>query len=127
MKKTLKGTFVFGVNAGYFHNNDNDTDVNLSEVAEVVKSLAAGLMKESGIYISGSLQPTRVLYASEWGCPEGGEQCYEFVATANPAFVADMATWQDAFVALAKAVKTSFKQSTVMIDFVEAQCLYLAD
>lgn len=125
MKKTLKGTFVFGVNAGYFHNND--TDVNLSEVAEVVKSLAAELMKESGIYISGSLQPTRVLYASEWGCPEGGEQCYEFTSTANPAFVADMAAWQDAFVALAKATKVAFRQATVMVDFIEAQCLYLAD
>lgn len=125
MRKTIKGSFIFGVNAGYFHSND--ANINLSQVAEAIKNLAAKLMEESGIYISGSLQPTRVLYASEWGCPEGGEQCYEFVATANPAFVADMAAWQDAFVALAKAAKVAFKQATVMVDFVEAQCLYLAD
>lgn len=125
MKKTLKGSFVFGVTAGYFHNNEAQD--NISQVAEAIKDLAAGLMKESGIYISGSLQPTRVLYASEWGCPKGGEQCYEFTSTANPEFATDMVAWQDAFVALAKAVKVSFKQSTIMVDFTEAQCLYLAD
>lgn len=125
MKRTLKGSFVLGVTAGYFHNNDGDN--NLSEVAEAVKSLAAELMEESGIYISGSLKPVRVVYHDDWGCPRGGEQCYEFIATANPTFVADMAAWQDAFVALAKAIKARFQQSTIMVDFVEAQCLYLAD
>lgn len=125
MKYTVKGSFVFGVNAGYFHNNDSDND--LSQVAEIVKDLAAGLMKESGIYISGSLKPVRVVYHDDWGCPKGGEQCYEFTSTANPAFVAGMVAWQGAFIALAKATRVAFKQSTVMVDFVEAECLYLAD
>lgn len=138
MKRTIRGSFIFGVTSGYFHNNEGakTADVkaaeaealdNLGIISEAIKELALQVEKESGIYISGSLKPVSVVYHDDWGCPKGGERCYEFVATANPEFATDMVAWQDAFVALAKAVKVSFKQSTVMVDFVEAQYLYLAD
>lgn len=122
MKRTIRGSFIFGVTAGYFHDNEGaktakaEKDVKAAEaealdslgiISEAIKELALQVEKESGIYISGSLKPVSVVYHDDWGCPKGGERCYEFIATANPAFVAAMATWQGAFIALAKATRVA--------------------
>lgn len=130
MKKTKKGIVIFGIVEGYFHDNGGkqENDVNeMIELTEILKNISVEIEKETTIYISGVLTPVNVLYKTEWGCPVGGEKCYKFESTCNPAFVDSQEIWESSFLQFSQKVKKTFKQSTVTVEFVDVNLQYLTD
>lgn len=118
----MKTIITFGITEGYNHNNEQHTSIET--VCEALKVLSGKVMNETNVYVSGVVKEASVYYKTEWGCPEGGEKVFELSATHNPAFV-EKAEWKEAVVKLAKEIKKEFKQSTLTIDFIESEMIYL--
>jgi len=50
---------------------------------------AEKLSKAGEMYVGAIVTPSKTLYASEWGCPEGGEDTIVFFGLLNPKFLSD--------------------------------------
>ena len=127
MAKTIKFSVVVGVVAGYGHNNEVESDAT-EIVAKVWQKAAAEYFAATNIYVSGVVTPGKVVYHTDWGCPVGGEVVAVVSGSANPQFTEDLEAWKQAVIAVAKAVKTELKQSTISVEFQEVEdFVYLND
>jgi len=114
----------FGTVSGY--GVENAPDTSLSVVAEDIKKLA-DYNGTNPVKISGILSETRTVYATEWGCPIGGEKTFEFRGCQNPEFCEDVEAYKKAVRELARKIKKFYKQSTVTVEFCLVELDYLAD
>lgn len=116
----------FGTVAGY--NVDNNDGASIDEVGKQLQVFIAEFQKKTGIYISGTLEPTKVIYATEFGAPVGGEAAYNFNISFNPKFTTQSSLELDGIVEeFATLIKEYYKQSTVSIEASDINYFYLTD
>ena len=126
--KTLSFRIAVGVVEGYFHNVKGVAESALVyKVSELWQELAREEYNKSFIYVSAVAQPGAVIYNQEWGCPTGGESIVVLSGSANPTFVKDLDVWKNVVIELGKKLKKELKQTTLTIEFFEADLVYLTD
>ena len=124
---TVKFFATIGVVAGYGHENEVAKPAD-TIVAEAWQKAAAAVFADTGIYVSAVVEPSRVVYHTDWGCPVGGEVAATASGTANPAFIQDLADWKKAVLSVIKLIKSELQQSTVAVEFVTVDdFVYLTD
>jgi len=105
-----------GVNAGYGHSNE--VGINLDDLCELNKKLAAQVMAETGVYVSSVIGETRCCYSDDWGCPKGGEKTFSLSADCNPTY-SSLPTeeytekWKLSFLRLVELLMEELEQSAV--------------
>jgi hypothetical protein len=128
IEHSVKATAVVGINAGYGH--ANEAGVDLVKFGELVKSIADKTMDSTGIYVGGVVNPVKVLYKTDWGCPEGGEDSIRLEADCNPTYdsrPADeyVAAWKEAFIANIQALMEELDQTTVTVAYSDGEVVYI--
>ena len=114
---------TIGVTEGYFHNNENAS----LELIQILKQVCLEIEAETGIYVSFVINPCKVLYKEEWGCPKNGEDVYVISAVYNPYFKDLMETWIKSCELIQRRLKTILNQSTFTSVFREVKIRYLHD
>ncbi|MBP2143371.1 hypothetical protein J2127_000526 [Methanococcus voltae] len=123
--KTIQYAITFGINEGYFHENENVIKNNPSkEIGTVLQKLLLKTMEETDVYPSGVLQSTKCIYNTEWGCPIGGEDTFTIIGSANPKFV-NLENYKKAVIYFAELIKKEFRQKTITIEFKDVEMVYL--
>ena len=126
--KTISFRIVIGVAEGYYHNVSGVAENALVyKVATLWQKLAKEEFDKTFIYVSAVAQPGSVIYHTQWGCPTGGESVVVLSGSANPNFVKDLNKWRDTVVKLASELKKQLNQTTLTIEFFEADLVYLTD
>ena len=123
--KTLNCIIVTGVNKGYFHNNEKE--VTEKEMGILWDKIALEQFNKTNLYISAVVQKSTTVYNTEWGCPEGGEDTFNINTTANLEFIKDLDMWKQVVMECAKELKRILKQTTMTIEFKEADLIYLKE
>ena len=123
--KTLNCIIVTGVNKGYFHNNEKE--VTEKEMGILWQEIALEQFNKTNIYISAVIQKSITIYKEDWGCPKGGENTFTISLTANPEFIKDLDKWKQVAINCAKELKNILKQTTMTIEFKEADLIYLKE
>lgn len=120
--KSKKFQATIGINPGYFHNNEKYVDFEhlLSHASDLIQ-------EETGIYVSWIVYPSKTIYKTEWGCPDGGEVTYSIESTANPNFAPDMDLWIDSATRIIKYLMKELEQSTITITINEVDFIYLTN
>lgn len=121
---------TIGLISGYNYNNDEkvfELVEKLQNFPTVLNRVAEEVEKETGLYISFNIRTVTTVYKQEWGCPEGGETCYEISAIRNPMFVgADKSTdWTKSCILIADKLKTEYSQSSVTGEVYRTNMIYL--
>jgi hypothetical protein len=129
MINSLKAVLIIGVSARYNHSND---DVDMIAIGELYKKIADKAMRETGIYVSASVTPCKVLYKTKWGCPKGGENSVRFEADCNPiysdtsiSFSEYIDAWQVSVMYIVKELMIALDQNTVTMSFLENEVIYI--
>jgi hypothetical protein len=123
MNKTVSFKAICGVNEGY-DSACAEASVSLTDFAESLISAAVNVQAETGVYVSATVAPVRTTYSHDWGCPQGGERCYEIKGTLNPQF-GEPEAYKNAVLKLCKKLKEQYKQSTLSVVFTESELEYL--
>ncbi|MBO5178748.1 MAG: hypothetical protein J6B87_00150 [Clostridia bacterium] len=124
--KTIKFEAVVGIVAGYAG------EAMLAEAAKIDpnamgkawQDAAQDVMEKTGVYVSATINTSKALYATAWGCPVGGEPTYTISGSLNPRF-GEASAWKEAVLAVIRRVKEVFNQSTVTVEFWEVDQEYL--
>jgi hypothetical protein len=122
--KTIGAKINIGICEGYFHENKTE-ETNSFE--ELVKFFSLKVYNETGIYVSFVSYKTKTLYNADWGCPIGGEDTYNLETVANPQFVTNICLWKQSLLQIVRLLKRELKQSTVTVQFIEQDVLYITD
>lgn len=115
--KSLKFEAVFGVNEGYFHNNENRNI--LENISKIWQKKAKDIFEQTNIYISAVITLSKVVYHREWGCPDTGEDVIVITSSANPEFIKDIDLWKEVSIKILKDMQKELKQSRVSVNFFE--------
>ncbi|MBR1854225.1 MAG: hypothetical protein IJ794_13965 [Lachnospiraceae bacterium] len=115
---------TIGVHVGY--SADTKEPVEEQKLIRIYRRAAEAAEAVNGVYISAVLWPSRVIYKTEWGCPEEGEFTYTFVGNCNPAF-SDPETYRKALLDLTENLKRELQQSTVLLELFPSEVYYLKD
>ena len=135
MNNTIGFKITFGVNEGYFHANENTSD-NLNKVSDDIIDMISQVACEPygmgslfgqkrDIYVSGILTQANICYPSMFGCPQGGEKGFIYSGCMNPNFVDNKNSYMQAVESLAKMIKEKYKQSTLTVEFMDTEMVYL--
>lgn len=126
--KTIKFSATIGVVSGYGGPAILEQAAKISPDAMGIawQKAAAQVMEQSGVYVSATINSSKALYHTDWGCPEGGEPTYTISGSLNPKF-GEPTAWKQAVIDCIKTVKAGFKQLTVTIEFNEVDQVYLDD
>lgn len=134
MNNAVSFKITFGVNEGYFHNNENNDSILVisNDIIDMISKVASepygrGSLfgQKRDVYVSGTLTSVNICYPSMFGCPQGGEKGFIYAGCMNPAFVDNKNSYMQAVESLAKRIKEKYKQSTVTVEFVDTEMLYL--
>ncbi len=118
---TFRWTMTVGTAAGY--STEARARMPEEKLAALFQRIAAEVMAAGGAYISAVLVPSRVLYHTDWGCPEGGELTYTFSGSCNPAFAAPEA-YRRALDEVARRLQRELSQATVLLELMPAELVY---
>jgi len=82
----------------------------------------------SGILISAVLTPARVVYPTQFGCPQDGEIAVQVTGQSNPTFCSDTVAYGLAVARVCDTVRRALKQETVLLSIWSVQAVtYLRD
>ena len=115
-------TAVFGVVAGYGHNNGLPEGATADAlVAHAWRESLEAEFASSGHLVGAVVTPGRVAYPSSFGCPKDGEVVANVNGNSNPKFVPaeKLGEFRDAVVRVARATKERLGQSRVQLTFAE--------
>lgn len=126
MTNTISFRFVCGTAAGYGGDELLTHVVGYDDFCVAYLQAAQKVMEKTGVYVSASVVPSRVLYSPDWGCPTHGEPVYTVTGSLNPMF-GEATAWKQAVLMVAQALKTAFNQSTVTVEFFRCEVDYLAE
>ena len=116
--QTEEFELVMGVNAGYFHSNE--TSLNFESIYQ---EIAKDVFINSGIYISATIDKSKVIYSTDWGCPVGGEDIYIIKGTCNPAF-AELEKYKKTVRVIAESLAERLSQSTFTLTWSKVDLNY---
>ncbi len=120
----IRWTMTVGVNPGY--ELKQQKPMGFAEICTLYQKTAREVFEESGTYISAVCHESRVLYHTEWGCPEGGEYAYTFSGSCNPVF-SEKTAYLEALQQVAQGLRKKLKQATLLLEIVPAHLEYLKD
>lgn len=123
-KYSYEYIITFGTVAGY--NVDNNKKACKEEVIKSLMDIAIDIEQVTNIYLNGLLSDSTAIYKTEWGCPQNGEEIYEYKILTNPLFVRNSKEQIDQAVHLfANKVKYLYNQESVTYTChrVEHECL----
>ena len=119
--KSVKAIINIGYNEGYGKNDK----MTLDEFSLFLQDFIANNYESIGEYISFIVTPAMTVYNTDWGCHNGGEPMMLLTASANPQFVKNIDLWKIHVEEYARMLKSVLKQSTVFMEFVETDTVYL--
>ncbi|MCR5324959.1 MAG: hypothetical protein K6E85_17010 [Lachnospiraceae bacterium] len=122
---SVKWSITIGVNPGY--NNKTQEYIPDDEFATACRKIAQEVEDETSVYISCVFYRSRVVYKTEWGCPEEGEFTNTLTGSCNPEFCKDIDKYIEAVEMFAKKLKEEYKQSTILLEIVPMNAMYLKD
>ena len=121
---TIKWSLNVGVNPGY--SLSDQKSIKEDDFARSCITAADTVERETGVYISCVISPSRAVYKKEWGCPEIGEFSYTVYGTYNPAF-SGKEEYISALEQFATELKKIYGQNAVWIEISPAHLIYLKD
>lgn len=126
---TTKFTVTIGIVSGYQGQECLQVADSIPKdaIGKAWQKAAAKVMEDTGIYVSATISQSKALYATDWGCPIGGEPTFTISGSRNPEFCKDDESWQEATLTVIRLVKDAFQQSTVAVEFQKASLLYIKD
>lgn len=116
-ERTTHVKAVIGVYPGYHHDNNGD-----DKFIKTVMDIADEYYKNTGVYVSFIVYPSRAIYKTEWGCPNNGEKVYTIETTPVPdRYVTRRQIQKYVEVAqrIIQDISIELKQETVRIDVTE--------
>lgn len=116
--QTEEFELVMGDNAGYFHNNENFLNFE-----SIYQEIAKEVFINSGIYISATIDKSKVIYSTDWGCPEGGEDIYIIKGTCNTTF-AEIDKYKKTVRVIAESLAERLSQSTFTLTWSKVDLNY---
>ncbi len=131
---TITFQAVFGVNHGYFHDNQ-EVATPIEVVAPVWQRAMDAERLSSKIVVSGVITAGKVSYPQEFGCPNNGEDVAIVSGQMLPKFMPsrsvsefrpDSEKYRDAVIRVVKAVKDELKQERVQVTFTTNDGVVLA-
>lgn len=134
MNNAISFKITFGVNEGYFHNNENNDSILVisNDIIDMISKVASEPFGKGSLFgqkrdiiVSGVLTPGSICYPAMFGCPDGGEKGFVYTGCMNPAFVENKNSYIGAVESLAKMIKKKYQQSTVTVEFVDTNMVYL--
>lgn len=111
--KEVKVNATFGVNEGYFHNNNND----VKNIPFLIQDLCQEEYDKSGVAVSFIFTPSTAIYITKFGCPRGGENTFTLEAVATKYEAKDLEQWKNSTLNIIKNLKDILKQELVIIEF----------
>jgi hypothetical protein len=84
MKQAIGFSATFGLNHGYFHNNEI-TDIQF--FISIWKEEMMVAFQKTNICVTAIIQDSTTLYPEDWGCPEYGEKTITVTGNSNPHFL----------------------------------------
>ena len=90
----------------------------------VYQDEAEAVFAETGVFVTAVMQPVRMLYRNEWGCPPEGEFGYALHGVRTPRFTGREAFLQ-ALELLAERLKARLGQAAMHLEVAETELDYL--
>ena len=115
-------TAVFGVVAGYGHDNNLPAGTNADAlVAHAWRVALEAEFASTGILVGAAVTSGRVVYPASFGCPTDGEIVAVVSGNSNPKFVPTdkFGDFRDAVIRVTKTTKDALQQSRVQLTFGE--------
>jgi len=119
---SIRWVCTAGVNRGY--DLSNQEEMPIEAITSLYQKIAAQVYDETGVYISAVITPSRIVYHSEWGCPEEGEISYTFSGSCNTEFTT-VDKYKNALMCVMQKLKEALQQVTLLLEIVPAQLVYL--
>ena len=112
---------VFGVVQGYGHDNGLTAGLTAGELVAHAWRLAMDAdHTKVGFLCPATVTAGRVVYATEWGCPETGEVVATVVGNSHPKVHGDrLAEYREAVLRIVADAKRRLGQSRVQVTFTE--------
>lgn len=101
----------------------------LQTVAKAWDQAATEVEKAYGYYVSAVFNSSLTVYPTKFGCPSGGEPTVTAAGSLNPHFVPkdQQQLWQHAVRRTVETCKELLKQTTVTLEWFEAEIEYFSD
>jgi|AACY02.4.fsa_nt_gi hypothetical protein len=118
----LKFEAVFGVVAGYGHDNNGTEADPDAVVARAWREAMEAEFASSGILVGAVVSAGRVVYPADFGCPENGEIVATVRGDANPKFIGgegqpSLTEFHDAVIRVADATRAALQQERLQLSF----------
>lgn len=121
---TIHWSMTVGINSGY--HLEDQKDIGIEAFAADFQEIAEQVHTETGIYITGTVVPSRTVYSQAFGCPKTGEISYTASGSCNPEFAA-VAPYMNALRIVTKRLKEHYHQATILLEIMPAHLEYLKD
>ncbi len=117
----MKFEATFGVVAGYGHDNEGVAADPAAIVARAWRAALEAEMTASGILVGAVICAGRVVYPTDFGCPEAGEIVATVRGDANPKFVPSekLGAFRNAVIRVADATRIALQQERVQLSFTD--------
>lgn len=120
--KTETWQLSLGTTPGYAL--DGQRPLPEADFARLYQDEAEAVFAETGVFVTAVMQPVRMLYRNEWGCPPEGEFGYALHGVRNPRFTGREAFLQ-ALEMLAERLKARLGQAAMHLEAAETELDYL--
>lgn len=117
---------ILGVNPGYRHKNV--VAKAAEDVAQAWQTAMENEFHRSKLFISAAVTDGLLVYSFQHGCPLGGEVVAIIQGDSNPMYHQDDGCYRDAVMAIARVMKSQFRQSRLQVTFTsDCEAHYLED
>ncbi|HAU07927.1 MAG: hypothetical protein A2568_02235 [Candidatus Yanofskybacteria bacterium RIFOXYD1_FULL_44_17] len=92
---------------------------------ELWRNISLEVEKETGIFVTVRVNMGKVVYQTEKGCPDDGEDVLILQGTRNPFHTTESTKWREAVINIVEEIKIKMKQVTVQIIFQPIELVYI--
>lgn len=118
---TIHWSVTIGTNPRYDLKNQKRMDIG--EFTALFQHLAEEEQKQSGVWITAVITPSRLAYMTSVGCPLGGEYAYTLTGSCNTVF-AEVDDYLPALKRVLQRLKKELKQATFTLEVLPAHLDY---
>lgn len=121
---TIRWSVTIGTNPGY--NLQRQERMDYGEITSLFQKISEEEQKQSGVWVTAVIFPSRLAYMTSVGCPPGGEYSYTLTGICNTAFTSA----KDYVPALRRVfirLKNELKQATVTLEIMPAHIDYFTN
>ena len=121
---TIHSSVTIGTNPGY--DLENQKRMDIGEFTALFQRLAEEEQKQSGVWITAVITPSRLAYMTSVGCPLGGEYSYTLTGSCNTVFTT-VDSYLPALKRVLKRMKEELQQATFTLEVLPAHLDYYTD